>query len=196
MYQDIYNCIVREHPDCLEPISRISKAEDKPEFIASDLRIINFDRIAKKKSNELRSPDGLYFQDEYILFLEFKDRKFSDVKIGDRCKRNKIRKGIKGKIYEGLSLFSSLLYSNLTKLNIKCVIICNPSENIIQNPAQGVLQNRIYQKEMIDVDELRTMHMKETLETYFSPLSNININFEFEIIISHDRLDKFINSLS
>lgn len=196
MQEDIFNSIKVNYSGFLEPISQISKADKGLEFISSELGMINFDKIAKEYGNTLRSPDALYFRNGRFLFLEFKDRKISDVRINDRCNKNNIKKGIKGKIYEGLSLFFKILENPIERINIKCVIICNPGKNKIENPAQNALQEKILSEESSDIDELRTHHLKKTLEDYFLPLSKINIIFEFDIILSEDKLDKFIQSLN
>ena len=46
----------------LEPISEISKADDKPKFIESDFKLINFDKFAKQFGDVFRSPDALWFK--------------------------------------------------------------------------------------------------------------------------------------
>ncbi len=184
--------ILKNCSSFLSPICELSKADNSSEFINSNAKIINFDEVAKKHGSSFSSPDALWFQDNTFIFLEFKDRKISDVKIND--KRNG-KKGIKNKLYEGLSLLSSLLEKPVQAINIEFILVCNPQKNIIKNPANKELQNRISKNTSLDNEYLRTKSKREELERYFSSLSNLNINFQFRFILSDDSLNKLITSI-
>lgn len=185
---NIYQTILNNHTDCLGILKDISKAkkDNEPHFINSDLQMLNFDRLAKKLGNVVKSPDGLYFNNSALLFLEFKDRHLKNVDIND----------LKGKLYEGLSVFSFLLYKPLSKLNIKYIIICNPEKNQVKNPVQQTMQNRI-NNEVIDKDEntLRVTPKINELNRYFRSLKNLNIYIDIDIIITENKLFTFIQSL-
>lgn len=43
----MFDGIINKCSSFLEPISEISKADDKPKFIKSDFKLINFDKFAK-----------------------------------------------------------------------------------------------------------------------------------------------------
>ena len=191
----MFDGIINKCSSFLEPISEISKADDKPKFIESDFKLINFDKVAKQFGDVFRSPDALWFKKNNIVFIEFKDRKISCVKVNDKCSRNKIQKGVKGKIYEGISLLSYLLDDPVESINIEWYLVCNPKLNIINNPVHSVIQDIVARESSSDIDNLRTKSIRKTLEKCFLPLSKININIKFEIILSEDKLNGFITNI-
>ena len=191
----MFDGIINKCSSFLEPISEISKADNKPKFIESDFKLINFDKVAKQFGDVFRSPDALWFKQNNIVFIEFKDRKISCIKVNDKCSGNKIQKGIKGKIYEGISLLSHLLDESVESINIAWYLVCNPKLNIINNPVHSVMQDIVARESSSDIDDLRTKSIRETLEKCFLPLSRININIKFEIILSEDKLNRFITNI-
>ena len=58
-----------------------------------------------------------------------------------------------------------------------------------------MMQDIVARESSSDIDNLRTKSIRETLEKCFLPLSKININIKFEIILSEDKLNGFITNI-
>ena len=72
----MFDGIINKCSSFLEPISEISKADDKPKFIESDFKLINFDKFAKQFGDVFRSPDGLWFKKIILFSLSLKIERF------------------------------------------------------------------------------------------------------------------------
>ncbi|TCP11928.1 hypothetical protein EV697_10540 [Bisgaardia hudsonensis] len=192
----LYKKIEEKHTGCIESIQLISKADNEPSFINSDIKILNFDRLAKNIGSSVRSPDGLYYLDNKFLFIEFKDQKSSSLNMDDKCRKKNIDKGMKGKLYEGISVFSSLLDNTISDLNIKYLVICNPAKNLQKNPVERTMQKAINKSTNNDEDNTRNKHHIDILKKYFHPLKKLNIKIEIDFIVSEVKLQNFLNSLN
>lgn len=72
----MFDGIINKCSSFLEPISEISKADDKPKFIESDFKLINFDKVAKQFGDVFRSPDALWFKKIILFSLSLKIERF------------------------------------------------------------------------------------------------------------------------
>lgn len=178
-----YDYLIDTYPTLLESFSSLSKTKtgndfiDGSEFIYSDLKMINFDSLAKKLGSNVCSPDGLFcdpIQDE-LIFIELKNQDWDNFDF----------KKYKSKIYEGISVLSAFtLDSNndTESINISCYILFNPnhSKNLNRNLAHLKL-----------VENSRIA----TLEKFFKGFKKFKICIKFDFICNDNELNKFIYNL-
>lgn len=74
---DIYNALVAEFPESLQPISTLSKnISGDREFILSSYLALNFDLVkntAGTKAVKEKTPDALFYHQDRLYFVEFKE---------------------------------------------------------------------------------------------------------------------------
>lgn len=95
--KEIYDLLVTDFPEAMQSLSQLSRNEQGgKDFIRCDVKVFNFDMLwnigGANKCKE-KSPDALFFHDETLYFVEFKE---------GGCDRGDVRQ----KIHEGvISLF-------------------------------------------------------------------------------------------
>lgn len=188
----------------LNPITSLSttdgeKKAKKDGFLKSNIKMFDFDALAKKVGGVTCSPDALTLNGDMVHFVEFKNQKLSKIEIRDCL----------NKFYDGLSVFglSSQNGKTIDKIQVHFTIICNPEKNAIntersceENLLFGVMQsnlensgnNPISDKEMSNYQKMKEgkfQHMKKLL----SGLSKFGINVEVDALLIQDEIDEFLS---
>lgn len=82
---DIFNALVENFPGSLQPISNLSKnSSENKDFILSDYLALNFDLVkntAGAKPVKEKTPDALFYYQDRLYFVEFKEGEFDTTDI-------------------------------------------------------------------------------------------------------------------
>lgn len=183
-----------------------SNDTENPSFIQSDIKMIDFDALAKNVGTTVCSPDGLALSKNIIHFIEFKNKGWDNIRISDNSNRED---NLYLKVYDGISVFGS--YSNIDikdKVDFAFTIILNPKKNteVIEklkereeNPMTGSFDkllgtNNVLPVTKIDVVKYRKMKDGKLcfMQKLFSGLSKFGIIVKVDVLLIQEEINEFL----
>lgn len=169
--QEIYDQLVSEYPEALLPITTLSKnISDRRNFIVSEYLGFNFDLIYNVSPShpncKEKSPDALFFHDDILYFIEFKE---GEVKKDD----------VRLKIHEAIiSLFHYAIARKIAtredfvNIDIRYAIIMRPTTR--GTPGKSFLDTLEASARHFNLKNLEGLLIQKT-KIAFQPLSILNL---------------------
>lgn len=166
-------------------------------FLQSDIKMIDFDELAKDIGNSVCSPDGLALVENTLHFIEFKDQKIHNIKISDCL----------DKLYQGLSVFGLCAdkQTHITPLQIVFTIICNPAKNHIStqktqdnNPFARMLNDNLAKtnNQLSDLEISQYEKQKngkfQSMKKLASGMKIFGIDIKVDILLIQQEIDDFL----
>lgn len=180
---------------------------ENPNFIQSDIKMIDFDALAKKVGNTVCSPDGLALSKNIIHFIEFKNKGWGNIRISDTSNRED---NLYLKVYDGISIFG--LYSNVdikNDLDIAFTIILNPKKNTElikslkereENPMAGSFDKLLETNNVLPVTKIDVVKYKKMkdgklcfMQNLFDGLSKFGIIVKVDALLIQEEIDEFLS---
>jgi len=155
-----------------EKINEVSKS-DKENFIDSDIKIINFDKVKedyytnKKLKEAPSSNDGLYIgKDKRMIFIEFKNAKAEVIKEYDLGKKN----------YNSVCILSDILNISIRELrkNTRYILVYSSEKNSIIDFGQALLKKSSPPNNKLESKKKNCFGQKKFLNYLYSNVEALN----------------------
>lgn len=184
-----------------------SNDRTNPNFIQSDIKMIDFDALAKKVGKTVCSPDGLALSKNIIHFVEFKNKGWDNIRISDTSNRED---NLYLKVYDGISVFG--FYSNIdikNDVDITFTIILNPKKNTElikklkereEDPMAGAFDELLEENNVSPVTRIDLVKYKKMkdgklhfMKKLFNGLSKFGITVKVDVLLIQEEIDEFLS---